>query len=174
MTTTYGSHPFGLNDVKLTEIDGSPQVDLPAARTLSFSERIASSELKGDDQLVAVLSVAEAVEWSLEAGGISLDAYALMTGRTVTISGTTPAQSSYLDIDGARCYPYFKIYGKAIDDDCASDIHVKIRKAKLTAIEGELANGEFLVTKAEGVAISDGVAIVSFIQNETAAALAAS
>ena len=48
--------PYGLRDVKLTPIDdagvlGTP-VDLPAARTFSFSEAEEFEELRGDDQVV--------------------------------------------------------------------------------------------------------------------------
>lgn len=169
--STYGNKPFGLRDVKLTEFDGSPQADLPAARTLAVSERYLTNELQGDDTLVSAMSIVEAVEWELEAGGVDLDAIAIMTGRTITTSGTTPTRSSYMDVVGAACNPWFKIYGKAVSDDCTSDIHVKLRKVKVNELEYELKNGEFMITKCTGIGITDGVAIMSFIQNETAAAL---
>lgn len=170
---TYGDKPFGLKEIELYSITGATKVQLPAAQELTYEERIVTSELKGDDQLVSAQSISEAVEWSMQSGGIPIDAYALMTGRTVTTSGTTPVASSYLDIDAGRCYPYFQIRGKSISDDCASDFHIRFRKAKLTAIEGALKGGEYWMTKCEGLAISDGVAIASFIQNETATALPA-
>ena len=68
--------------------------------------------------------------------------------------------------------PYFAIYGKVISDDCASDIHCKIWKAKMTSLEGRFQEGEFWVTSCSGIAIDDGSnGIFDFVQNETAAAL---
>jgi hypothetical protein len=169
----YGDKPFGLNDVKLTNIGGTTQVDLPSARVLKFSERMKSGELSGDDMLVAVASFAEAVEWELEAGGITLEAYALLTGRTVSTSGTTPNRTTSLHGHGAECFPYIKIYGKALSE-CTGDIHAKIFKAKVTKLEGSLQEGEFFVTSCSGIAIDDGTnGMWEFIQNETAATLPA-
>jgi hypothetical protein len=135
---TFGHEPFGLYDVKLTNIAGDTQVDLPAARTLKFGERIKSGELTGDDSLKAVAAYTEAVEWSLEAGGISLEAYALMTGRTASDSGTTPSQTRTLAGSAGDRMPYIKIYGKSLGsgDD---DIHCKIFKAKLMRTMGPMA-----------------------------------
>ena len=171
---SFGDKPFGLRDVKLTSIDGTVQVDLPASRTLKFSERIRSGELTGDDSVVAVVAFAEAVEWELEAGGISLEAYALMTGRTATAAGTTPNQTVTLTGSAGDAFPYFKIYGKAIGEG-SDDIHCKIFKAKVTKIEGTFQEGEFFVTSCSGIAVDDGTnGIFEFVQNETAADLPSS
>ncbi len=167
---SYGQRPFGLRDVKLVSIGGTPtQVDLPAARTLSFNERVKSGELSGDDKTIAVVAFSDAIEWEMEAGGISLEAYALMTGRTVTEEGTTPSQTRTLTGSGGlEVFPYFKIYGKSVGDG-ADDIHVKIFKAKLTNIQGQLGDGEFWVTQASGIAIDDGTnGLFEIIQHETA------
>jgi len=167
----YGDKPFGLNDVKLTDIAGAVQVDLPSARVLKFSERMKSGELTGDDMLAAVASFAEAVEWELEGGGISLEAYALITGRTASSSGSTPNRTLTLHGHGAECFPYFKIYGKSLSE-CTGDIHAKIFKAKVTKLEGSLQEGEFFVTSCSGIAIDDGTnGMFQFVQNETAAVL---
>lgn len=169
----YGDKPFGLRDVKITNIAGDAQVDLPASRTLSFSERIRSGELTGDDSLVAVVAFAEAVEWSLEAGGISLEAYALLTGRTATEAGTTPNQTMTLAGEAGDTFPYIKIYGKSLGEG-DDDIHCKIFKAKVTSLEGSFGEGEFFVTSCSGVAVDDGTdGIFEFVQNETAADLPA-
>lgn len=171
----YGDKPFGLRNVVLVSADGSSHVSLPAAQTLTFGERVVSDELAGNDRVTAVVSIPDAVEWELEAGGISLEAYALMTGRTVTESGTTPHRTNTLYGQAAIAFPYFKIYGKAISDG-TDDIHVKIPKAKITdTIEGEFANGKFWVTKCKGIAVEtliDGqMRTYVFAQNETEASL---
>jgi len=170
---SYGDKPFGLRDVKLTNMAGTTQVDLPAARTLQFTERIRSGELTGDDALKAVVALAEAVEWKLEAGGISLEAYALMTGRTATETGSTPNLVTTLTGSAADTFPYFKIYGKSIGDG-VDDVHVKLWKCKLTAIEGSFGEGAFFVKSASGVGMDDGSnGIWDIVQNETAADLPA-
>lgn len=172
----YGEKPFGLRDVKLTNLAGTTQVDLPSAMTLRFSERVKSGELAGDDSTVAVATRSDAVEWSLENGGISLEAYALLTGRTVATSGTTPNATATLTGSKVEGFPYVKIYGQVIDDGEASDVHCLIWKAKITSgLEGTFADGEFWVSSCSGVAIDDGTnGIFDFVRHETAAAVPAS
>jgi hypothetical protein len=168
----FGDKPFGLRDVKVVGSSGSA-VDLPSARTLSFNERVRSGELSGDDKTVAVVAYADAVEWQLEAGGISLEAYAELTGRSVVTAGTTPNQTKTLTGDGGDVFPYVKVYGKSIGDG-DDDVHVKIWKAKVMNIQGQFADGEFFVTQCNGVAISDGVnGLFEIVQNETATDLPA-
>lgn len=166
---SYGERPFGLRNVKLTDMAGADQVGLPASQTLSFTERVKSGELSGDDKTIAVVAFSDAIEWSLESGGISLEAYALMTGRAVTESGVAPNQTKTMTGQGGlEVFPYFKIYGKSVGD-AADDIHVKIFKAKLTSIQGQLRDNQFWVTQAGGVAIDDGAnGLFEIVQNETA------
>ena len=170
----YGDKPFGLRDLKLTKIDGSVQVDLPYGMTLSFKERVTSGELRGDDATVSIVAITDAAEWSIEAGGISLEAYALMTGRSVVTAGTTPNRTTTLSANAGDNFPYFKIYGKIINDD-GSDIHVLIYKAKLTdGLEGEWKDGEFFIQSASGIAIDDGSKMFEMVHNETATTVPAS
>lgn len=166
--------PFGMNDIKLTNLGGTTQVDLPASRKLMFKERVKSGEFPGDDQLQGVITISEAAEWELEAGGISLEAYALITGRTVTTSGTSPDEVKTLTGSGAERFPYFKVYGKSLGDG-DDDVHVKLFKAKLTeALEGTFQNGEFFVTSCKGIAVDDGVnGVFDIVINETATDLPA-
>lgn len=173
--TYYGQKPFGIYDIKLTDIAGAVQVDLPYAQTMQFSERLVSGELRGDGKTVAVVSEVDAVEASLEAGGISLEAYALMSGRTVTNSGTTPTRVSTLTGSGAERFPYFKIYGKSLGDGI-DDVHIKLLKCKLTnGLEGSLGDGEFMMSNVGSIiCIDDGSnGIFDIVQNETAATLPA-
>ena len=172
MPLTADVKPFGLRDIKITNMAGTTQVDLPSAQTLRFSERIRFGELSGDDKTVAVVGFSDAVEWTLEAGGIPLAAYAAMTGRTMTAAGTTPSQTNTLIGASQQTFPYFKIYGQALGDGI-DGVHCLIYKAKLTgSIEGTFGDGEFFVTSCSGVAIDDGTnGIFKFIQNETSTTL---
>jgi len=170
----YGEAPFGLNQVKIKA--GSTLVTLPAARVLKFKERLVSGELQGNDMTVAAAAVVDAVEWELEAGGISLEAYALLTGRSVVEAGTSPAETTTLTGVGGAAMPYVIIYGKSLGDD-GGDVHVKILRAKITdGIEGSFQGGEFFVTACKGIAVADPSTntIFEVVQNETAAALPSS
>jgi len=166
----YGDMPFGINDIKLTNSGGTTQVDLPNERTLTFKENVVSDMMRGAGKTVAVVTEVDHVEASLEAGGISLEALALMTGRTATETGTTPTLVNTLTGEGAERFPYFKIYGKSLGDE-SDDIHVKLYKCKLTAgLEGQLADGGFLVSTISSIiCIDDGSnGIYDIVQNETA------
>lgn len=164
----FGNKPFGLRDIKITDMTGTTQVDLPASQTLTFKERIKSGELSGDDALVSVVSFGEALEWTLEAGGIDLDAYAMLTGRTATLAGTTPDQTVTMTANAGDNFPWVKIYGKALGDG-SDDIHCKIFKAKFTGLEGSFKEGAFWITKCTGIAVDDGTnGLFEFVANETA------
>jgi hypothetical protein len=169
--TAYGDKPYGLRDVKITNIAGTVQADLPVSQTLTFKPRIKSSELEGDDSLVAVVAFIQAGEWTLEAGGISLSALAIISGQPAVVSGTTPTEKTTLQLGAGDSLPYFKIYGKSLGDG-ADDIHVKLWKCKATALDGDLKNGQFYITKCSGIAVDDGVnGVMDIVQNETATSL---
>jgi len=174
MALTGTIKPFGLRDIKLVSIPGGTQVDLPYGMTMTFKEVLTSGELRGDDATQAIVAITDKLEWELESGGISLEAWAVLTGRTITAAGTTPSQTNTITANAGDVYPYFKLYGKSVGDG-TDDVHILIQKAKCTgAIEGEFKDGEFWVTKASGVAITNGTKIYDIVQHETAANLPAS
>lgn len=165
----YGTEPFGLNQIKF--VKDAAVVTLPAAQTMTFTPRLLGGELKGNDSIVAVGAAAEALEWSLENGGLPLDAIALVTGWTATESGSTPSKINTLTARAGTAFPYFKIYGKVLGTG-GDDVHVKVFKAKLTGnIDGQFSYGEFYVVKMSGIAVDDGTALYQVVQNETAATL---
>ncbi len=174
MPLTSNTKPFGLRQVTLVPLPSGTAVALSAAQTLSFKEALTSGELRGNDATQAIAAIVDKVEWSLEAGGISFDAIKVLTGRTITATGTTPAQKNTILARAGDTYPYFKIYGKIINDD-GSDIHVLIYKAKLTdGLEGEWKDGEFFIQSASGIAIDDGSKMFEMVHNETATTVPAS
>jgi hypothetical protein len=168
MPLTSDTKPFGLRQITLVPLPSGTAVALPAAQTMSFKEALTSGELRGNDATVAVAAIVDKVEWELEAGGISFDAIKVMTGRTITASGTTPSQKNTILARAGDTYPYFKIYGKVINDD-GSDLHVLIYKAKLTdGLEGEWSDGEFFIQSASGIAVDNGTKLYELVHNETA------
>ena len=173
MALTGTIRAFGLRDIKLTPLPTGTQVDLPVAMTLSFKEALVSGEMHGDDVVQAVVAITDKIEWSLEAGGISLEALKVLTGRTIALLGTTPNQTNTVLARAGDVMPYFKIYGKSVGDG-SDDIHVLIYKAKLTdGLEGEWKDGEFYIQKCSGIAIDNGTKLWEAVQNETAATLPA-
>lgn len=174
MALTTNAKPYGLSDIKLTSIDGTLQVDLPAATKLSFKERVKSAEGTGDDMLSVVVAVREGLEWELEATGLPLEALALIYGSSTSTDGTTPNQVKTLEHSGGVRLPYFKIYGKSLGDG-DDDVHCIIYKAKVTeGLDAPMNYGELQKSTIKGIAIDDGTnGIYDWVQNETASALPA-
>lgn len=176
------AQPFGLRDVKLIPLgaDGSTPgtaVDLPASRTFSFADAEDFESLRGDDKEVASRGSGPKVEWELESGGISLEAYAVMAGGTVTASGVSPAAKKTYAKNVNQTRPYFKVEGQAISDN-GGDFHGLVYKAKATDnLEGELSDGSFWLTSAGGTGFPATEAthidkLYDFVHNETAVAIA--
>jgi len=172
MALTTQPKPYGLSDIKLTSIDGLLQVDLPAATKLTFKERVKSAEGPGDDMLSTVVAVRDAIEWELEATGLSIDALAVMYGTTAATTGVTPDQVKTLENHGGVRLPYFKIHGKSLGEG-DDDVHCIIYKAKVTeGLDGNFAYGELVKPTIKGMGIDDGSnGIYDWVQNETATAL---
>ncbi len=173
--------PYGLRDVKLTAYTNTTTlagttVDLPNGRTFTFEEAEDFEELRGDDKVVATRGKGASVNWSLEAGGISLEAYQTMNGGTVTSSGTTPAQIKTYKKKVTDAKPEFKVEGQAISES-GGDFHVILWRCKATdRLSGSLGDGVFWLTAAGGTALPSRLAasidgLYDFIQNETAVAL---
>lgn len=170
----YGRYPYGLRNVVVADESGANYATLPAAQLFSFVERIRSEKFSGDDRTLAIAAYADGVDWSLEHGGIGLDVYALMTGRTIAETGSTPSRVATLTGEATEQFPYFRVYGKALTDD-ESDVWCVLYRCKLLSLQGQLGGDAFLVSQASGEGIDDGTnGIFDFVQNETAADIYAS
>lgn len=149
--------PFGLRDVKLVPytnlsatVFAAAMVDLPYGRTLSFSEAEDFEDLRGDDQLVTSHGSGASVEWELEAGGISLEAWAVMSGGIVTVSGVTPNVIKTYRRKVTDQKPFFGIIGQSISDS-GGDMHCIIYRAKVTDnLEGSFEDQSFFLTAGSG------------------------
>lgn len=167
--------PYGIRQVVLTPIDdagtlGTP-VRLPNAQTFSFEEAEEFTELRGDDRVVAVRGAGPSVNFSFESGGISLEAYQVLTGGEITSDGTTPAESKTFTKKSTDSRPYFKVEGRAISDS-GGDVHCVLSRCKVNGnLSGEFTDGEFYISSCEGQALGDPDTdiVYEFVQNETAA-----
>lgn len=168
--------PFGLRQVKLTPLDDagnrvlSEAQFLPASRTFSFSETEDFEELQGDDRTIASHGAGPVVEWELEGGGISLAIWKILSGGTITTSGTTPNISKKFTKKTSDSRPYFEVEGRAISDN-GGDLHGVVYRCKADGdLEAEMANGSFLLTSASGKGYGDLTTdqLYDWIHNETA------
>lgn len=172
--------PFGLRDVKIFALNPTtgarvvPGEDLPSSRTFSFKETVSSETLEGDDEVKGSHEYNPMIEWELEGGGISFEAWKVMAGGTVASSGTTPSQTKTYSKKKNDARPYFEVEGQAISDS-GGDMHCIVYRCKADGdLEGGFENGSFMLTKAGGKgygeAADDGL-LYKFVQNETTAAI---
>ncbi|WNO27798.1 major tail protein [Microbacterium phage Huwbert] len=171
--------PFGLRQVKLVPLkadgteDTAKAVFLPASRTFSFSENEDFETLEGDDRTIASHGAGPKVEWELEGGGISLAAWAVLSGGSTATSGTTPAAVKTYTKLNTESRPYFNVYGRAISDN-GGDFEAKVFRCKAdSSIEGSMENGSFQLTSASGTGYgndTDGK-LYTFTHRETAVPL---
>jgi hypothetical protein len=175
--------PFGLRDLKLTPytddsatVLDTQVVDLPVIRKLSFSEAEDYTDLRGDDELVTSHGSGANVEWEIEAGGISMPAWAVLGGGTVTETGTAPSRTRSYSKSVSDVRPPFMLEGQSISDS-GGDLHCVIWRCKVTdKFEGEFGDGEFFLTGCSGKGYASLMSenfgeLYVFVQNETATAI---
>lgn len=148
--------PYGLRDVKVATLTPAgvkgTLVDLPNAQTLEFSESTSTQELRGDDAIKANRTTVDAVEWTLEAGGINFEAMQVMAGGTITSTGTTPAViKRWRRLEG-ESYPDFYAAGKALSES-GGDHQTVLHRCKASNIAGSHKDQEFWISHAEGTGI---------------------
>jgi hypothetical protein len=175
--------PYGLRDVKITPYTTpaatvlGTAVDLPNARTFSFSEAEEFTELRGDDKVVTTRGSGASVEWDLEAGGLSFEALKVIAGGTIVESGVTPniVKTFTKKVTDAR--PFFQVEGQVISDS-GGDVHCVLPRCRATGnIEGEFSDQNFFLTSGSGAALPSLVTgeediLYEFVQNESATAIA--
>lgn len=174
--------PYGMRDLKMTQyadaggtVLGDTSVDLPNMQTFSFSETEEFQELRGDDRVVTTRGQGSQVEWSLEAGGISLLAWSILTGGIIIEEGLTPNRRIILRKFSTGARPFFRMEGQIISDS-GGDVHALVYRCRANdTVEGEFADGEFFITSASGAGLplldADFDLLYDIIQNETAVAI---
>lgn len=169
---TYGDAVYGLRDLKVTNIGGTTQEDLGAASMFEVVPIIQHGRLEGDDGIESAVSFFLGAEGSIKNGRYSSAAVAIMTGVALTQGGTSPNEITTLKINKGTAAPFFKVYGKAVDDG-AGDLHILCSKVKLVEFNAsKIEFGQWRVTEAKVLVLDDGTnGIFKAIQNETAANL---
>ena len=165
----YGDFPFGLRQIALYNADGTGKLLLPAALMMHVTPLVETARFTADGHLVGAAALVSGAEWELEAGGISLEALAKLTGGTANQVGSTPNRTLTLSLDAGAQMPYLRISGRAVSD--TGDVICRLYRAKVEALEGTFRDGEFWVSYAKGVAVTNGSVVYEFVQQETAAAL---
>jgi hypothetical protein len=177
---TFGNRGFGLREIDITPYNGSTldtanRVVLPVAMTLSFKPTQEEKELRGDDVTVEIVTYNKQVEWSLEAGGVSMDVWTILSGGTLAAAGTTPNATKTLTAKGTDSAKYFRIRGRSVQANGTSGTIVELLYCKVTAgPEGEVKGDEYFMTKCSGKGIPHPTSseIWKLIEAETAAAFA--
>lgn len=154
------SLPYGLRDVKIypyldeqgTQL-ATTGFDLPNAQTFSFADSETYTDLRGDDELIATHGNGAQVKWTLEAGGIELQVWAVLTGGQIIESGAAPNRKITLRKCSDDTRPYFKVVGKIMSDS-GGDVDSVVYRAKCNGdIRGQFGDGKFFVTAADGVGL---------------------
>lgn len=186
MTITREALPYGLRDIKVGLLDavtGLPTVlvDLPNAQELSFTDTEDFQELRGDDKVVAKRGNGATVEWELGSGGIMLEAYAIMAGGTVTISGVSPNTKKTYRKRVTDSRPDFWIEGQCMSES-GGDFHAVLPRVKADdSLEGTMEDGEFWISSASGTGMGSRAPITDtehydllykFVHGEAATAIA--
>jgi hypothetical protein len=145
--------PYGLHRLWLTpytDTDGtilaSTSVRLPLARTLAFSETEAFDTLDGDDKAaVAIQGKGATVDGSLEAGGLDIMSWSLITGGQLIESGVEPNVKRVVRKKGSDQRPYFRVEGQVISNGGGDNVGRIFRCKANGKISADMKYGTFMV-----------------------------
>ena len=172
---TYGKFIYGLRDLKVTNIGGTVQEDLDAAQSLTFTPTFSSAELRGDDVIKVSMGSLSGGTAAISAGGYSSAAMAIMFGKTLSQSGSTPNEITTLQLNEGDVMPYFKLYGLARDEG-GGVVHVILSKCKVTDWGGiDFSDENWFINSVDVQCLDDGTnGVIKILQHETTATLASS
>ena len=174
--------PYGIRQIRLTpylDAQGTCLADvsypLPVAMTLGFSETEQYDELRGDDVLVAVHGRGPQVDWSLEAGGMNMTCWSLLSGGLVIEEGVAPTRVTRMRKSGDDLRPYVRIDGRAISDS-GGNLKTRIYRAKANGrLQADLRGGAFQTSRIDGIGLpmvgDGGRWLYEFIHDETDSAI---
>lgn len=172
----YAEMSRGIADLKIYVLTGDTPgsaIDVPGVQALEWSVESDSEELRGDNQVLAVVRDAKTLTGTIRTAMTNLDAMAAMIGGTVTSTGTTPNVVDTLEVGAASDAKYIKIVGQTPGLGGGA-YRVTIHKALVTSGPGgSLADGEFSIPEFEfSAAASASGNLMSHAQYETLTAIA--
>ena len=147
----------GIQDVKVYVLTGETPgsaVDFPGVQALEWSVESDSEELRGDNEVIAVVRSAKTVTGTLRGARMNLAATAALVGGTVATSGVTPDEITSLEESSAAANRYVQIVGQTPGVDGGA-YRVTIYKALVTGGPNEsLSEGEWNTPEFEFSAVA--------------------
>lgn len=145
--------PYGLHRVWITgytDVDGTILADtsyrLPLAQTLAFTESEDFDTLNGDDKsAVAIAGKGATVDGSLEAGGLDIMTFSLITGAQLIESGVEPNVKRVLRKRGSDMRPYFRVEGQVLSNGGGDNVGRIFRCKANGKIQADMKFGTFMV-----------------------------
>lgn len=145
--------PYGLNRVWITpytDTDGTILSDtsyrLPLAQTFAFAETEDFDTLDGDDKAaVAIQGKGATVDASLEAGGLDLMCFSIVTGGQLIESGIEPNVKRVVRKKGSDQRGYFRVEGQVISNGGGDNVARVFRCKANGKISADMKYGTFMV-----------------------------
>jgi hypothetical protein len=146
--------PYGVRDTKLTQyadsagtVLGTVSVDLPYMQHLNFTEAEEFTELRGDDRLITTRGKGSQVNGDIEAGGLSVAVWSVITGGSVIATGLTPNRVLEIRKRATTSRPFWRADGKVISDS-GGDILVRIYRCRANGdIQANFQDGNFATSQ---------------------------
>lgn len=149
---TPDTKPYGLHRVWITpylDTDGSilgpTSYRMPIARTLAFSEAEDFDTLDGDDKAaVAIQGKGATVDGSIEAGGLDLMCYSIITGAQLVESGVEPNLKRVVRKKGSDQRGYWRAEGQVLSNGGGDNVARVFRCKANGNIQADMAYGTFM------------------------------
>jgi hypothetical protein len=142
MPLSHVSKIYAVTDCKIAKLTADPAggtatyataVDLPGVKSLAISGSIENKTLRGDNTLLDSDSTLTEVTGTIEHAKISLDVLAAQLGLTVADAGTTPNQTSTLDMTNTAKPAAFKVTAiSATSDSVGGNVLYTLHKCILS------------------------------------------
>jgi hypothetical protein len=154
------------------------KVYIPAVESVSVDPDVLYKELFGDNAIAATAAKPRSVKAKVNFGKIDLDLLKNLLGGLVTDAGTTPNQTSTLDISRTSAASYGKLECQVLGVElptvaAGGDVHFVWWKAKLNSLTiGTTAEDYGKPTMSvTGIYLLANDKMFSVVENETAVAL---
>jgi hypothetical protein len=177
--------PFNVDDLKISKLLSDPDggtttynapLDVPGIQSINFEPDFLEKELMGDAQVLDTYTKLRYITGQVKHGRISLEVLALLTGGTLSSSGSSPNTQKKLVLNQANLPGYFKMEGVVEylgGDDNDGDYHTVFLKTKISKFSIEHQGEDYATVSFDWKAIprrSDGN-LLELVENETAVAI---